>query len=65
MHSRRLPPDPEKTTAAPGERTGKHKCVQCLREVPAEEYLANDFLCNECAAKEEYPLASTPSKDQG
>ena len=54
MHSRRRPPR---------ERTGKHKCVQCLAEIPADVYLRNDFLCDACAAKEEYPLKSTPSKE--
>lgn len=42
------------------ERTGKHYCVQCLAQIPAEEYLRNDLICDECAAKDEYPLASTP-----
>lgn len=44
----------------PGERTGKHYCVKCLAEVPAEEYLRNDHICDECAASDEYPLKSTP-----
>ncbi len=42
------------------ERTEKHRCVKCLTEIPAEEYFANDFVCDQCAAKEEYPLQSTP-----
>ena len=42
------------------ERTGKHICVMCLAEVPAEAYFANDHVCDACAAKEEYPLQSTP-----
>jgi hypothetical protein len=42
------------------ERTGKHVCVRCLREVEAEEYLRNDHLCDKCAAEGDYPLASTP-----
>jgi len=42
------------------ERTEKHKCIRCLREIPAGEYFGNDFLCDVCAAKEgEYPLQST------
>ncbi|HEX7420609.1 MAG TPA: hypothetical protein VF505_12030 [Thermoanaerobaculia bacterium] len=35
------------------ERTGRHFCIQCLREVPADEYLRNDMLCDECVEKEE------------
>lgn len=42
------------------ERTGKHVCVRCLREVETEEYLRNDHLCDKCAADGDYPLASTP-----
>jgi hypothetical protein len=42
------------------ERTAKHYCVLCLAQIPAEEYFRNDFLCDRCAAKDEYPLASTP-----
>jgi hypothetical protein len=42
------------------ERTGKHFCVRCLAVVPPEEYLRNDYLCDECAVSDEYPLASTP-----
>jgi hypothetical protein len=54
------------------ERTGKHRCIRCLSEVPAEVYLQNDFLCGVCAEDGDYPLASTPEprkaaskKDQG
>ena len=32
------------------ERTEKHHCVRCLREVDKDEYLENDFLCDECVA---------------
>jgi hypothetical protein len=47
------------------ERTQKHKCIKCLAEVPAEEYFANDYLCNKCAEREEdFPLQST-EKDEG
>lgn len=42
------------------ERTGKHFCVKCLGQVPAEEYFRNDHICDKCAASNEYPLASTP-----
>ncbi len=48
------------------ERTEKHYCIKCLRQTPAEEYLRNDFLCEKCAeVAEEYPLRSTPDKDEG
>ena len=30
------------------ERTEKHYCVRCLREVQKDEYLENDFFCDEC-----------------
>jgi len=42
------------------ERTGRHYCIVCLKEVPAEEYFRNDQICDVCAEKDEYPLASTP-----
>jgi hypothetical protein len=42
------------------ERTGKHLCVRCLREVEADQYFRNDHLCDTCAAEGDYPLASTP-----
>ncbi len=35
------------------ERTGRHYCIQCLREVPADEYLRNDMLCDVCVEKED------------
>ncbi|MGZ5440622.1 MAG: hypothetical protein ACXW5J_01890 [Thermoanaerobaculia bacterium] len=48
------------------ERTGKHSCVKCLAQIPAEEYLRNDHICDECSQSDEYPLASTPhAKDEG
>jgi len=31
------------------ERTGRHLCVRCLREVPVDEFLRNDHLCDPCA----------------
>ena len=43
------------------ERTGRHVCVRCLREVATDEYLRNDHLCDKCAAEGDYPLASTPA----
>ena len=42
------------------ERTGRHYCIICLKEVAAEEYFRNDHICDSCAEKDEYPLASTP-----
>ena len=30
------------------ERTGKHFCVHCLAETEAEEFFANDHMCNQC-----------------
>ena len=30
------------------ERSEKHYCVRCLRQVEKDEYLENDFLCDEC-----------------
>ena len=44
------------------ERTERHRCVKCLTEIPAEEYLRNDFVCDKCAEMEEFPLQSTPEK---
>ena len=43
------------------ERTGKHVCVRCLREVEADEYFRNDHLCDRCTGEGDYPLASTPA----
>ena len=34
------------------EKSEKHYCVRCLREVEKDEYFANDFLCDDCAAAE-------------
>ena len=39
------------------ERTEKHRCIKCLTEIPRDEYLRNDFLCDKCAEVE------TPEKD--
>jgi hypothetical protein len=35
------------------EQTERHRCVKCLREVDKDEYLENDFLCDNCAEQEE------------
>ena len=45
------------------ERSGRHFCASCFKEMSAEEYFAGDFYCVDCAEKAdrgEYPLASTP-----
>lgn len=43
------------------ELSGRHRCIGCLAEVPAAEYFANDYMCDECADKSvSFPLASTP-----
>lgn len=55
----RIETDQQRPLPQPGERTGRHKCVQCLKEIPVDEYLKNDFVCNDCASKDEYPLKST------
>jgi hypothetical protein len=47
------------------ERTEKHRCIKCLSEVPRDEYLRNDFLCDKCAEEELYPLQSTPDAKKG
>jgi ribosomal protein L40E len=44
------------------ERTGKHFCIRCLAEVPAEDYLRTDHVCDDCAAENPYPLQSTPGE---
>ena len=46
------------------ERTGRHRCVSCLKEISPEEYLQGDFVCRECTSKlEDFPLASTPGHE--
>ena len=56
-----LPMHDEPTPRNLRERTGKHRCVKCLADVPMEEYLRNDHICDACAAEgDEYPLATTP-----
>jgi hypothetical protein len=48
------------------ERTGRHFCTSCLKELAAEEYFAGDFYCADCAAKSDhYPLATTPEAKGG
>ena len=43
-------------------RSGKHRCIRCLAEVPAEEYFANDQVCDECGERFEKELNP---KDEG
>jgi hypothetical protein len=38
------------------ERTGKHYCIRCLKETPAEEWFDNDHTCDDCAEKFEREL---------
>jgi len=43
------------------ERTGRHICVGCLRDVAADEFFRNDHMCDRCAnGDSSYPLASSP-----
>jgi len=44
------------------ERTGKHYCIECLKEVPAEEYFRNDHVCDDCGEKKEQ---QTDDADRG
>lgn len=42
------------------------KCSKCLKKINRKEFLANDFICDECAEKgETYPLASTGTCPHG
>ena len=52
VHSRLVQQD-EPTPRQLPERTGKHFCVKCRAEVPADEYFRNDFMCDPCAEEEE------------
>lgn len=37
-------------------------CIKCLGLTPLEDYLAQDYVCNNCAdAAEAWPLATTPA----
>jgi hypothetical protein len=44
------------------ERTGKHKCIRCLADIPDDVYFANDQVCDECAEKFDEELTL---KDEG
>jgi len=45
------------------ERTGKHLCIECLKDVPAEDYFRNDHVCNDCGRKKE-EQSQEPRKDE-
>ena len=45
------------------ERTGKHKCIRCLAEVPDDVYFANDQVCDECADRFEKELTVEKQAD--
>jgi rRNA maturation endonuclease Nob1 len=47
----------------PKERTGKHYCIECLKEVPAEDYFRNDHVCDDCGRKKE-ERTEEPRKDE-
>jgi hypothetical protein len=48
------------------EKTEKHYCVKCLREVERDEYLENDFLCDACAAELEKAVTDKKGmRDEG
>ena len=59
-----VPPIDDATPRQLKERTEKHFCVKCLLEIPLDEFLRNDFFCDKCAQIEEFPLQSTPEKDE-
>jgi hypothetical protein len=43
------------------ERTGRHFCSHCLKEISSDEYFRGDFYCQECAENDQaFPLATTP-----
>jgi len=44
--------DPEALPRQLKEKSEKHYCVRCLREVERDEYFDNDFLCDSCAAEQ-------------
>ena len=55
----------EEIPRAMPERTGKHYCISCLAETPAEVYFRNDHICEACNnSREEFPLASTPGEPE-
>jgi hypothetical protein len=48
------------------ERTGRHFCIHCLKQISATEYFEGDLVCRDCSVTmENYPLASTPGTPQG
>ena len=47
--------EPEALPRQLKEKSEKHYCVRCLREVERDEYFDNDFLCDSCADAKEKP----------
>jgi len=45
------------------ERTGRHYCIRCLKEVSAEEYFRNDFVCEACGP--EAQSSNVPGSKEG
>jgi hypothetical protein len=41
----------EETPRQLQERTGRHRCINCLADISDEEYFRNDFFCDTCAAQ--------------
>ena len=50
----------EQTPRDLAERTGKHRCIRCLADVPGGEYFANDHLCDACAREEDQKETDEP-----
>lgn len=47
------------------ERTGRHICIGCLKDIAAEEFFRNDHMCDACSSGEgSYPLASSPETSE-
>lgn len=43
------------------ERTGRHICIGCLKDIAADEFFRNDHMCDTCSSGDRsYPLASSP-----
>lgn len=47
------------------ERTGRHICIGCLRDIAADEFFRNDHMCDACSSGDSsYPLASSPESSE-
>ena len=53
----------ERTPRLLPERTGRHICTLCMREVDGRVYLANDHVCEDCARREEERLMREEDED--